>query len=96
MAKIELAFSFRPMGKDQKVGGDMLMLHVDVKQGLVLKTTRFNYSEATRSFERLNMYTRCTLRLKTLQDVFIHLQLYHNRRGLLCRGSLGTSVPIAS
>ncbi len=27
----------------------MLMIHVDVKQGLVLKTTRFNDSESTLS-----------------------------------------------
>ncbi len=30
----------------------MLMFHVDVKQGFVLKTTRFNDSESTLSFER--------------------------------------------
>ncbi len=32
--------------------GHMLMFHIDVKQGLVLKTTRFNDSESTLSFER--------------------------------------------
>ncbi len=30
-----------------KWAGNMLMIHVDVKQGLVLKTTRFNDSEST-------------------------------------------------
>ncbi len=30
----------------------MLMFHVDVGLGLVLKTTRFNDSESTLSFER--------------------------------------------
>ncbi len=35
-----------------KWAGNMLMIHVDVKQGLVLKTTRFNDSESTLSFER--------------------------------------------
>ncbi len=52
MAKNEFAFSFRPMRKDQQVGGNMLMIHDDIKQGLVLKTTRFNDSESTLSFER--------------------------------------------
>ncbi len=32
--------------------GNMLMIHDDIKQGLVLKTTRFNDSESTLSFER--------------------------------------------
>ncbi len=32
-----------------KWAGNMLMFHVDVKQGLVLKTTRFNDSESTLS-----------------------------------------------
>ncbi len=35
-----------------KWAGNMLMIHVDVKQGFVLKTTRFNDSESTLSFER--------------------------------------------
>ncbi len=35
-----------------KWAGNMLMFDVDVKQGLVLKTTRFNDSESTLSFER--------------------------------------------
>ncbi len=35
-----------------KWAGNMLMIDVDVKQGLVLKTTRFNDSESTLSFER--------------------------------------------
>ncbi len=35
-----------------KWAGNMLMIHSDVKQGLVLKTTRFNDSESTLSFER--------------------------------------------
>ncbi len=43
--------------------------------GFVLKTTRFNDSESTLSFERQQLYTRCTFRFKTLQDVFIHLEL---------------------
>ncbi len=52
VAKNEFAFSFRPTRKDQQVGGNMLMIHVDVKQGFVLKTTHFNDSESTLSFER--------------------------------------------
>ncbi len=52
VAKNEFAFSFRPMRKDQQVGGNMLMFDDDVKQGLVLKTTRFNDSESTLSFKR--------------------------------------------
>ncbi len=46
----------------QKVGGNMLMFHVDVKQGFVLKMTRFNDSESTLSFERRYIYTRNTFR----------------------------------
>ncbi len=52
VGKNSFAFSFRPMLKDKQVGGNMLMFHVDVKQRLVLKTTRFNDSESTLSFER--------------------------------------------
>ncbi len=40
----------------------MLMFHVDVKQGFVLKMTRFNDSESTLSFERRYIYTRNTFR----------------------------------
>ncbi len=32
VAKNEFAFSFRPMRKDQQVGGNMLMFHVDMKR----------------------------------------------------------------
>ncbi len=39
------------------------------------KTTRFNNSESTLSFERRYLYTWFTFRFKTLQDVFIHLEL---------------------
>ncbi len=42
--------------------------------GFILKTTLINDSESTLSFERQH-YTRCTFRFKTLQDVFIHLEL---------------------
>ncbi len=40
------------MQKDQQVGGNMLMFDDDVNQGFILKTTRFNDSESTLSFER--------------------------------------------
>ncbi len=42
--------------------------------GFILKTTRFNNSESTLSFER-RLYTRCTFRFQTLQHVFLHLEL---------------------
>ncbi len=35
----------------------MLMFDDDVKQGLFLKTTRFNDSESTLSFETITLYT---------------------------------------
>ncbi len=47
---METAPKVAPSGN--KWAGNMLMIHVDVKQGLVLKTTRFNDSESTLSFER--------------------------------------------
>ncbi len=53
----------------------MLMFRVDVKQGFVLKTTRFNVSESTLSFERL--YTRCTFRFKCVQSLTVRS---HRRR----------------
>ncbi len=56
VAKNEFAFSFRPMRKDQQVGGNMLIFHVDVNMKRLgirfKKTTRFNDSELTLSFER--------------------------------------------
>ncbi len=54
LAKNEFAFSFRPTRKDQQVGSNMLMFHVDLntkRLGLVLITTGFNDSESTLSFE---------------------------------------------
>ncbi len=59
--------------KDQEWAGNMLMFHVDVTMKRL--GTRFNDSESTLSFERQELYTRCTFRFKTLQDVFIHLEL---------------------
>ncbi len=53
VAKNEFAFSFKPTSGR----GNMLMFHDDFKQGLVLKTTRFNDSESTLSFERITLYT---------------------------------------
>ncbi len=49
VAKNEFAFfcicnQVFPGLRAQQVGGNMLMFDVDVKQGLVLKTTRFNDS----------------------------------------------------
>ncbi len=43
---VETAPTAPPSGN--KWAGNMLMIHVDVKQGLVLKMTRFNDSESTR------------------------------------------------
>ncbi len=40
---------------------------------------RFNDSEQTLSFERQYVYTRCTFRFKTLQDVFVHLDLCYTQ-----------------
>ncbi len=60
-----------------KWAGNMLMFHVDVNGlGFVLKMTRFSDSESTLSFERQSLYTRCTFRFKTLQDVFIHMKAH--------------------
>ncbi len=81
VAKNEFTFSFRPTRKDQQVGGNMLMFHVDfnMKQfGICLKTTHFNDSDSTLSFER-QLYTRCTFRFKILQNVFIHCYTLHER-----------------
>ncbi len=53
VAKNEFTFSFRQ--KTNKWAGNMLMFHVDINMndlGFVLKTTRFNDSESTLSFER--------------------------------------------
>ncbi len=58
--------------------GNMLMFHVDVNMnwlGIRYKMTRLNDSESTLSLEKQQLYTRCTFRLKILQDVFIHLEL---------------------
>ncbi len=52
VAKNEFAFSLRPKWKDQQVRGNMLMLTSMNGLGLVLKTSRFNDSESTLSFER--------------------------------------------
>ncbi len=54
VAKNEFAFSFRPMRKDQQVGGQYANVSCWRQHGLgfVLKTTRFNDSESTLSLER--------------------------------------------
>ncbi len=49
--------------------------------GFIWKMTRFDYSESTLSFERQYLYTRCTFGFKTLQDVFIHLELCYTLHG---------------
>ncbi len=62
------------MRKDQQVFGNMLMFHVDVKQGLVLKMTCFNDSESI-------IYLRDGIFIhgfKTLRDVFIHCVTHFN------------------
>ncbi len=52
VAKNELAFSFRPMRKEQQVGGEYANDSCWRLTGIGLKTTRFNDSESTLSFER--------------------------------------------
>ncbi len=72
VAKNELdSYSFRPMQKDQEVGRQYANVSVSQCLGFVLKTTRFNDSESTLSFER-QFYTQRTFRFQTLQDVFFH------------------------
>ncbi len=53
-------------------GGNMLMFSYDVNMRRLkirLRTTRFNDSESTLYFERIELYTRYTFRFKTCQDV---------------------------
>ncbi len=57
----------------QQVGGQCANVANANSLGFILKMTNFNDSESTLSFER--QYIRCTFRFKTLQDVFIHLEL---------------------
>ncbi len=78
MAKNELAFHSDQHENQvftglcaQQVGGNMLMFHIDVKQGLVLKMTSFNDSESTLSFES-SQVTFIYIALLTIQIVTKH------------------------
>ncbi len=89
----ELAFSFRPTRKDQQVCGSMLMFHiVNTKLlGICLKNDSFqwfrNDSESTLSFKRQYLYTRCTFRFNTVQDVFIRLELLHTAWNIISKNT---------
>ncbi len=79
VAKNELAFSFRLTWireKTNKRTGIKLMFHVDVnmkKLGIPFINDSFQWFRVDSLFlETITLYTLCTFRFKTLQDVFIH------------------------
>ncbi len=60
VAKNEFAFSFRPTRKDQQVGGNMLMFHVDfnMKQfGICFKNDSFQWFRVDSFFWETTLYT---------------------------------------
>ncbi len=85
VAKNEFAFSFRPTRKScfsrsarNKWAGNMLMFHVDINMkrlGIRFKNNSFQWFRVDSFFwETITLYM-VHFRFKTLQDVFIHLEL---------------------